>query len=182
MKPSQNSKPTKTVTLVLLLFLSSFAYTQNFSPVVQKSDFWNHVQFGAGFGLSMGSGYTNISLAPNAIYNFNKYVAAGIGLQGSYVSSKNNYTSAIYGASLIVLLNPIENIQLSAELEQLRVNATIKTLGGNDIKNNAWNTGLFLGAGYRMQNASLGVRYNVLYQDRDYAYATAFMPYVRVYF
>jgi hypothetical protein len=37
------------------------------------------VQFGGGVGLGFGSNYTDISLAPSAIYNFNEYVALGLG-------------------------------------------------------------------------------------------------------
>jgi hypothetical protein len=36
------------------------------------------VQFGGGVGLGFGSNYTDISLAPSAIYNFNEYVALGL--------------------------------------------------------------------------------------------------------
>jgi hypothetical protein len=38
------------------------------------------VQFGGGVGLGFGSNYTDISLAPSAIYNFNEYVALGLGV------------------------------------------------------------------------------------------------------
>lgn len=147
-----------------------------------KSDFWKNVQFGGGIGVSVGSGYTNITLAPSAIYNFNQYFAAGTGIQVSYVSSKNNFSSAIYGASLVTLFNPIKEVQLSVELEQLRVNSTIKDAGFPDIKDNFWNTALFLGGGFRSNNVTIGARYNVLYNKNDYVYSSAFMPFIRVYF
>jgi hypothetical protein len=41
---------------------------------------------------------------------------------------------------------------------------------------------LFLGAGYRNENITFGVRYNVLHKERDNIYAEAFMPFVRVFF
>lgn len=47
---------------------------------------------------------------------------------------------------------------------------------------NFWNTALFLGAGYRTNNATIGIRYNVLHNDNNNIYTTAFMPFVRVYF
>lgn len=171
----------KTFTLVTLLFFSNLNFAQNAIPAPQRSDFRSRVQFGAGLGLSIGSGYTNVSLSPSAIYNFNNYFAAGAGLQASYALSENYFESIIYGGSLIGIFNPIQKIQLSAELEQLRVNTTFKTMGHDSYKENAWNTGLFLGAGYRMKNVTIGGRYNVLYKDTDYAYTTAFMPYVRVF-
>jgi hypothetical protein len=41
---------------------------------------------------------------------------------------------------------------------------------------------LFLGAGYNTGNVVLGVRYNVLFNENDYVYSDAFMPFIRVYF
>jgi hypothetical protein len=49
--------------------------------------------------------------------------------------------------------NPIPEIQLSAELEQLRVNVSGK--GQNNFSDNFWNTGLFYSAGYRTGNVTL---------------------------
>ncbi|MES2487728.1 MAG: hypothetical protein V4581_17505, partial [Bacteroidota bacterium] len=46
-------------------------------------DFWGHVRFGGGAGAAFGSGYTDVMLAPGAIYQFNQYAALGVGLQGS---------------------------------------------------------------------------------------------------
>jgi hypothetical protein len=53
-----------------------------------RGDFWQNVQFGGGVGLGFGSNYTDISLAPSAIYNFNEYVALGLGGQYTYKSKK----------------------------------------------------------------------------------------------
>lgn len=171
----------KTITSIVFLFSASILLAQgNATAPKSKSDFWRNVQFGGGFGLAIGSGYTDVTLAPSAIYNFNDYVAAGVGLQGSYIGSYN-YTAALYGGSLIALFNPIEEAQFSIELEQLRVNTTFNGAGGN-IKDNFWNTGLFLGGGFRSGNVTIGARYNVLYNKNDYVYSGVFMPFVRVYF
>ena len=105
-----------------LLFSSLlFAQQQPSSPKIQN-DFWRKVQFGGGIGLSFGSGYTDITIAPSAIYNFNQYVALGLGAQYTYIKQKNYYASNLYGGSIIALFNPIQEIPLSAELEELRVN------------------------------------------------------------
>lgn len=171
----------KTTSIVFILFISNTltAQQQSFSST-SSTDFWNKVQFGGGFGLSLGSGYTDISIAPSAIYNFNEYVAMGVGLQYTYASQRNFYTSNLYGGSVIALFNPIRAIQLSAELEQLRVN--VSGSGQNSFTNDFWNTGLFLGAGYRTNNVTVGLRYNVLYKENQGAYSDAYMPFVRVYF
>jgi hypothetical protein len=173
-----------TILKFLFIFLSLFssgfllAQQQTTTPKFQ-SDFWRNVQFGGGIGLSFGSGYTDVSLAPSAIYNFNQYVALGLGAQYIYVKQKNYYASNLYGGSIIGLFNPIEEIQLSAELEELRVNVNL--IGSDSNSQDYWNTGLFLGAGYRAGNVTIGARYNVL-SDNNNVYGNAFMPFVRVYF
>jgi hypothetical protein len=164
----------------LLVFLFGFSMrlsAQMAAPA--KDDFWKKVQFGGAVGASFGSGFTDVTLAPGAIYNFNPYVAAGIGLQGSYIRVKNNYESYIYGGSLIGIVNPADFLQLSAELEQVRVN---RTYSGFNDSGNFWNTALFIGAGFRTQNVTVGARYNVLYNKSDQVYSDPFMPFIRVYF
>ena len=162
-----------------LLFSSLLVAQQQTAFPKTQSDFWRNVQFGGGIGLSFGSGYTDISLAPSAIYNFNQYVALGLGAQYTYVKQKDYYASNLYGGSIIALFNPIQEIQLSAELEELRVNVNL--IGSNSNSQDYWNTGLFLGAGYRTGNVTIGARYNVLTDTND-VYGNAFMPFVRVYF
>lgn len=166
--------------VLLVFFMSFFGFSQSNLPE-SKSDFWKNVRFGGGLGLGLGSGHTNIMVAPSAIYDFNEYFSAGVGLQYSYVKQKNLFDSHIYGASLISLFNPIPEIQISAELEQLRVNNTY-TQFTPKIEDDFWNTALFLGAGYRTQNVTIGVRYNVLYQEDKNVYSQAWFPFVRVYF
>lgn len=159
-------------------------FAQNSLNNTQKSNFWQKVQFGGGLGLGFGSNYTNITVAPSAIYNFNQYVSAGLGLQYSYAKQKDVYDSHMYGGSIVSLFNPIQQVQLSAELEQLRVNNSYDSYWGGGSYD-FWNTALFLGAGYRTNNVTIGVRYNVLYKDDDNrpdVYGTDFMPFVRVYF
>ena len=171
--------------LFLLLMMQCFPaklFAQDAEkPAAKKSEFWKHVQFGGALGASFGSGYTDVLVAPSAIYNFNKYFAAGVGLQGSYVKVRNQYDSFLYGGSVIGLFNPIEQIQLSAELEQLRVN-TDYNFSGTEYSDNFWNTGLFVGLGFRTQNVTIGARYNLLHDDDKLVYSDAFMPFVRIYF
>jgi len=162
----------------LLSYVSVFGQMQNNLPE-HRSDFWQRVQIGGGLGLNFGSGFTDLTIAPSAIYNFNRYAAAGVGLQGSYVRVKNNYESYIYGGSLIALVTPIEQIQVSAELEQLRVNTNFTGIALDD---NFWNTALYLGVGYRTENVTIGVRYNLLYKAGSSVYSEPFMPFIRVYF
>lgn len=172
-----------TFVLTSLLFLTAIpsGYAQESSNSQQKSNFWKDVRFGGGLGLGIGSGYTNIMVAPSAIYNVNEYFSTGLGAQYSYVSSRDYFNSHLYGVSLIELFNPIPEAQISVELEQLRVNNTY-TQFNPEIKDNFWNTALFLGAGYRAENVTIGIRYNVLYKEANNVYSQAWMPFVRVYF
>ena len=170
--------------LLPIVFLFSFKseiFAQEKQEMKTKSDFWQRVQFGGGLGLGFGNVYADIMIAPNAIYNFNDYFSAGLGAQYSYVKQRDIFTSNIYGGSVISLFHPIREIQISTELEQLRVNSRFETVNGTTTRD-FWNTALFIGAGYRNENITIGLRYNVLHKDRDYMYVDALMPFVRVFF
>ena len=169
------------LTFVFLFGSSIVVFAQENQEMKTKSDFWERVQIGGGLGLGFGNGYADVAIAPSAIYNFNDYFAAGLGLQYSYVKQRNIFTSNMYGGSVIGLFHPIREIQISTELEQLRVNSRFETINGTTTRD-FWNTALFVGAGYRNENITIGLRYNVLHKDRDYMYVDALMPFVRIFF
>lgn len=176
------NQKTKSFYLLLILFFSACSttvFSQNNDIQNPKSNFWKDVQFGGGIGLGIGNGFTNIAVSPTAIYNFNQYVSAGASLQYSYLKQRNLFSSHMYGGSIIGLVNPIPEVQLSVELEQLRVNLSYDDI---NAKEDFWNTGLFLGAGYRANNITIGARYNVLFDKNRNVYGDAFMPFVRVFF
>lgn len=170
----------KHVIILFILFLSMFINAQKDSLSVKpKSEFWKKISIIPSIGLGFGNGYSNISIAPAAVYNFNQYFSAGMGLQYSYLKQKNVFSSSAYGASFIAMANPIKEIQISAELEQLKANVKSEV---SNIKSDFWNTALFLGAGYRMGNSVIGARYNVLFNKDKGVYGDAFMPFVRIAF
>ncbi|UYW01245.1 hypothetical protein K5I29_12460 [Flavobacterium agricola] len=169
------------LTISLFLGLSFHIYAQEGIQNNQKSNFWERTRFGGNLGVGIGNNLTNIVVGPSAIYQFNPIVAAGVGLQYNYLHQKNVYKSNMYGVSLLGLVNPIEQVQLSVELEQLRVNNTNLWITPSE-KQNFWNTGLFLGAGYSQNNVTVGIRYNILFNKNDMVYNQAWMPFVRVYF
>jgi hypothetical protein len=76
----------------------------------------------------------------------------GAGIQYTY-SQRNFYNSNLYGGSIITF-NPIPEIQLSAELEQLRVN--VSGTGQNNFSDNFWNTGLFHRRGIPYRKCNIG--------------------------
>ncbi len=146
-----------------------------------QNDFWNHVRFGGGIGLSFGDGFFSGTLAPSAIYQFNQKVAFGVGLSGTYNTSKDFYKSTILGASVIGLFNPINEVQLSVEFEELSVSRNWDSRTGIEDEN-FWYPALYFGVGYRSNNVTLGIRYDVLYDEYKSIYADPWMPFVRVYF
>lgn len=143
-------------------------------------NFWDHVRFGGGLGLNFGNGFFSGSISPSAIYQFNPYFSAGPSLIYSYQKS-DFFKSSLYGGSIIGLANPIPEIQLSAEIEQLRVNQEVEFIDGIE-EDDFWNTALFVGAGFRTGGVTIGIRYNVLFQEGESIYADAWAPFVRVYF
>ena len=167
----------------LFLFGTSFTVLSQEKPLpkAKTSDFWDHVQFGGAFGLSLGNEYTDITIAPSAIYNFNDHFALGTGLQYSHLKQKNYYSSNVVGGNLIGLYNPIEEIQLSLEVEEVHVTNSYVDLY-NNIKKSFWNTGLYVGGGYRAENVTIGARFNLLFDKNKDIYGDAFMPFIRVYF
>jgi hypothetical protein len=183
MKKTPFSTLAKSILIVLSLFFYENVLAQYQQAPHSRSPFWQNVQFGGGLGLSFGSGYTEITVAPSAIYNINPYLAAGLGLQGSYVASKNYFDSTIYGTSLLVFINPIPQIQLSIDLNESYVNNHYESYNGySGYTDSFWNTALFLGAGYRTGSVTVGLSYNVLYNENDNVYGDAVMPFVRAYF
>jgi hypothetical protein len=182
MKKYASQVSTKSVFMVIILLFCENVIAQ-YQPTPQsRSPFWQNVQFGGGLGLSFGSGYTDISIAPSAIYNVNPYLGVGLGLQASYVSSKGYYDSGIYGASILTYINPIPEIQFSINLNESWVTNNYETVGGGHYSENFWNTALFLGAGYRTGNVTIGLAYNVLFDINDNVYGDAVTPFVRAYF
>lgn len=171
--------------LLGFLFLNCRSANAQNQPEIpkQKSEFWKKVQFGGGLGLSFGNNYTDISVAPGAIYNFNQYVGLGVGVQYSYIKNRDFYQSNLYGGSVVGLFNPIPQIQLSVEVEQLRANVSYEAYNLQPaFSDDFWSTGLFVGAGYRTSNVTIGARYNLLQNNTKNVYSEALMPFVRVYF
>lgn len=166
--------PSKKIFLILIaLLISELCISQN-----TKNAFWDNVRFGGGVGIGFTNGDFNASLAPSGIYQFNDQFAAGIGLNFNYAEFRGNDFLA-YGGSLLSLYNPLPFIQLSGEFEQLRINQTSDFDAAND---NYWLSALYLGAGYTQQNITFGIRYDVLYDEDDSIYSSAWLPFVRVYF
>ena len=165
-----------TLILYIIFFLINATYAQQ-----KKSDFWNHVRFGGGIGLNFGDNFFSGTIAPSAIYEFDNMFAMGLGLNATFNNQKSIYKSTILGGSLIGLFNVINELQLSAELEQLNVNRTYN-VNLNFEDDNYWSPALFLGIGYRNGNVTFGIRYDILYDTDKSIYVDPWTPFVRLYF
>lgn len=164
-------------------FIFAFLFTLtlvNLSNAQQSTKFWDHVKIGGGLGLSFGNGYFNGMIAPSAIYEFNPKLAAGAGFMFAYAKDSDFYKSTIYGPSFITLFNPIQEIQISAEFEESHVIRNYNDNMYND--ENYWIPALYMGIGYRSANATIGIRYDVLYNKEKSINAQAWMPFIRIYF
>lgn len=177
LKQNQQMHLKKLLFTLLCSFNIIFSFAQGSS---NNSDFWNNVKFGGSIGLGFSNNGFNGSISPSAIYQFNDQLAVGTSLSFSYAKFDNDKFSA-YGGSLLSLFNPIPQLQLSTEFEQLRINRTLFTQTTN-IKDNYWLPAFFVGIGYSMPNVTFGLRYDLLYNDEKSIYGNALMPFVRVYF
>lgn len=167
--------------IVFILFLCGNMFSQQHQAESQNgSNFWEHVDFGGGLAINFGNDYFVGSISPGAVYNFNDYIASGLGLSYTYLKDAD-FKAHMYGGSIILLINPIQELQFSAELEGIQVDARWEY--DEVIKDNFFQESLFLGAGYRTGKVTVGVRYNVLYDSNDInIYGSAWMPFVRIYF
>lgn len=165
--------------LIVFAFLncSLVSFSQNQDGA---NSFWDHTRFGGGIGLSFGDGFFSGSISPTGIYQFNSKFAAGVGLNATYNKRDNFYKSTILGGSLIGMFNPIRELQVSAEFEQLNVNRKFEDSSFKD--DNYWYPALFMGIGYGNGNVTFGIRYDLLYSKEKSIYADAYMPFVRVFF
>lgn len=166
------------IIIAICLSINRIGFAQETTP--PQNQFWSKVRFGGNVGLGFTDDTFNIILAPSAVYEINPYVSAGVGLNFGYTDA-TNFNATNYGASLITLFNPLPGLQLSAEFEQMGVSQTLE-FDGRDIKDDYWYPALFLGAGYRVGFMSVGLRYDILYDENKSIYASAYAPFVRVFF
>lgn len=164
--------------LIILLLNYTISSTAQTVEATRDKTFIDHVRFGGGVGLSFGNDFFSGTLAPFALYQVNPYFMTGLGLNLTYSSFGDN-NLLVYGGSLINIIRPMQELQLSAEFEQLRVN---RSFNDGMFEDNYWYPALFLGIGYTNGPVTVGIRYDVLYNEDKSIYANAYMPFVRVLF
>ena len=163
-------------TLALISHFQFFAQTKTGT----ESSFFDHVRFGGSIGVGFSNNTFSAALAPKAVYDFNRYVSAGIGISGSYTDGAN-YTAFTTGGSFIGLFRPISRIQLSSEFEQNYVSRSLELEGANRTDSYTY-PALFFGVGYTTGGITVGLRYDVLYDKDKSIYGNALLPFITVYF
>ena len=164
---------------VLFLFTSVLAAQQEQIP----NRFIDNVRFGGSVNMGFGSSHSFIMLAPSAIYDFSHAFSAGVSAKYMYFKRKSgvDHTTNMFGGSILSLVRPTPNIQLSAEFERLKLNKKIIIDPEGDI--DKWQSALFIGAEYVTGNIAMGLRYDLLYDKvENVIYPSAITPVFRVYF
>jgi hypothetical protein len=113
--------------IVMLVLITSGVRAQESDEAEVKKGFQKEKLFtGGNFGLTFGD-YTLINLSPQLGYRFTNLFAAGIGLNGQYVSFKERYfntgdpyrkvSQTVIGLNVFGRLYPIRNIMIQAQPE-----------------------------------------------------------------
>ena len=177
--------PKKAVFLIALIIVSGLqtmkSQTTENSISDNNSPFWSQVRFGGSLGLSVGSDYISVEIAPSALYDFNKTFSAGVGINAAY-GKVDNFKATSVGGSLIGIVRPISSIQISTELQESYINRKIEYIDANDVTTKDWVPALFLGLGYTTGPFTVGLKYDVLYDDDKSINNSALLPFVSIYF
>src|SRR5690606_41721848 len=76
-----------------------FLFFPTLNAQTTKNECWEKVRCGGGVGLSSGNNFTDIMVAPSAIYQCNEYIAAEDGLPGSYIRANHHYDAYAHGGT-----------------------------------------------------------------------------------
>ncbi|MBT8266481.1 MAG: hypothetical protein KJO41_02945 [Bacteroidia bacterium] len=173
----------KSIILFSLMLLSENinAQTTQVAVVDSSSVESSRLKFACGFGLNFVGG-TNISLSPNLVYKVSDKVSFGAGLQGSYNAIKDLQKTSTIGANVISFYNPSKTFTMLLEFVELNVTTKRETPEG-EIKNNFWDSALFVGAGVNItRKVTIGAKYNLLYKEDESVYTSAIIPFVNITF
>lgn len=165
----------------LLMSVASFAQTQIDSIDTVESPLLpeKKLKFGFGFGLNFVGG-TSVSFSPNLTYKINDQMSAGAGLLFNYNAVNNIQTTTTAGLNVLYYYYPIEKLLTTAEFAEMYVSRNMKYLG---VKDNFWDTALFVGAGYQLTpKISAGAKYNLLYNKDKSVYSSPFVPFLNISF
>lgn len=132
------------ITACLFAFLGSVAFAQDEEEPVKKGFDKDKLFFGGNFGLGFGSVSTLVNVSPQVGYRFNRYFAAGAGINFIYSSYKYSYSGTGYdyketygvtGLNVFGRVYPIEYLFLQVQPEANYVWGKYKFYNGEpDLK------------------------------------------------
>jgi hypothetical protein len=111
--------------LIIVCFLYSFLCFAQEEETSSKGFKKEKLFIGGNFGLSFGD-LTLINVSPQVGYRFTDLFAAGLGLNGQYVSVKNRYidgtpysktSQGVFGLNVFGRLYPINNLMIQLQPE-----------------------------------------------------------------
>ena len=97
------------------------------APVQEKTSGFDKskLTFGGALGLSFGSNYTAVNIAPQIGYQFNQYLAAGGGISYNYYSysayRSEKQSQSYFGLNLYGRITPVSYIALQVQPEIYRM-------------------------------------------------------------
>lgn len=168
-----------TCLIMVLVFFNTLVFGQN--SELDQPTFFDNVRFGGNVSMSFGNSYSSFSITPSAIYDFSPQFGAGFGLTYMYYKKKSSTdeTTNIYGGSIISLYKPLKYLQFSTEYEQLKLKKKFTT----EEFNSDWQSAFYIGVEYVTGVLSMGLRYDILYDEKDnLLHSSALTPVFRVYF
>ncbi len=167
--------------LFSLLFFLTHSQSQNTESNSKDTYFWKNVRIGGGLNLSFGNNYTLVGVSPSAIYDVSDEFSTGLGISYQYADNKrSNYRANFYGASFLNFYRPIYGLELSSIFEYTYANYSFKL---TNEERKEWVPALYLGAAYRAgNNISIGLQFDVLYDEDKSIYSSAISPIFRFYF
>ncbi|MGB3607627.1 alpha-ketoglutarate decarboxylase, partial [Psychroserpens sp.] len=166
--------------LTILLFTISISPFLEAQDIDEPVSFWNNVRYGGSIKANFANGFFSGTLAPIAIYQFNREFGLGLGLVGTYTSQKNVFNATVIGASVISLFDPIPAIQVSGEFEQSYV---IQNFSSNEFEDRDYFVpALYVGIGYNANNVTFGIRYDLFYNRNRSLNVDPWVPFVRILF
>ena len=132
--------------------------------------------------MGFNQNFFSITLAPNAIYQFNQTWGIGISTGYTYASEKDLYKSSIINYGIIGLSRPINRLELSTQLENYHVSQKFDQDQINLQNINYQYPALFIGAGYISNNVTIGAKYDILYDEEKSIFPSPIIPFVRIMF
>ncbi len=171
------------IPFLLLISLYLFAQAEDEKPEKKKGFQEEYLFVGGNFGLTFGD-YTLINISPQVGYRFSQLFAAGIGLNGQYVSFKERVDGDLYrkvsqnvtGLNVFARLYPLQQffIQVQPEANYIFGKQTYYQPVKQEFKLDAVITpSLLLGGGAALPAGKgafiISVSYDVL-QDKNSPY------------